>query len=104
MIRILTFIASLFLAGCCCPGPRQRIVVNNTGYVLDVMQDNQRIAVLRNGEQCALYDNWLVPRTTVTVTGRTETGGYVGADSWIFCSGSPEVWQINELRKPQPSR
>jgi hypothetical protein len=86
------------------PCPSQRIIVNNTGYILEVMQDNQRIAVLRNGEQCALRDNWLVPKTTVTVTGRTETGAYAGADSWIFNSASPEVWQINELRKPQPSR
>lgn len=110
----------LSLAGCCCqpcgvvppvapyyqsyPSPRQRSILNNTGYVLDVLQDNQRIAVLRNGEQCALCDNWLVPRTTVTVTGHTETGVYVGAASWIFQSGTPEVWQVNELRAPQPTR
>lgn len=111
----------LFLEGCCCSGPyvanpcnpygpyapcnpRQRIVVNNTGYVLEVMQDNRRVAVLRNGEQCGLYDYWLTPKSTVTVTGHTESGVYIGADCWIFNSGSAEIWQVNQLQRPLESR
>lgn len=92
------------LLSCGCSGPRQRVVLNNTGHVLTVRQDGEEIARLRNGEQVGLDENWLIPKTTVTVTGHTPDGLYVGADSWTFLSNSPEIWQINQLRRPQESR
>lgn len=67
-------------------------------------QDGERIATLQDGQQVGLNENFLIPKTVVTVTAHTPTGVYVGAESWTFLSNNPEVWQINEVRRPQPSR
>lgn len=93
---------SLLCAGCC--GPRQRVVLNNSGHILTVVQDGKEIARLQNGQQVGLDENFLIPKTVVTVTATTPEGAYVGAQSWTFLSNTPEVWQVNEVRRPQESR
>lgn len=102
MTETLTLLVLLLAAGCC--GPRQRVVFNNTGHVLRVSQNGKLIATLENGEQVGLDENFLIPKTVVTVSAFTPDGQYVGADSWTFLSNNPEVWQINEVRRPQESR
>jgi len=76
-------------------------MVNNTGSVLDVFQDGVLIhRGVQTGQVVAVRPAFLV-NTTITVVGRTETGEYVGTDSWIY-GNAPEVWTITRLYKPQP--
>lgn len=104
----------LIFTGCCahkhrgskCENARvQQLVLNNTGYLLDVTQDGCVIGqALTNGQTVAIVPRLFVPRSVVTVTARNATGGYVGADTWVFCSGLAEVWRVDHVRRPQESR
>ena len=79
-------------------------MLNNTHFILSVNQDDKWLARLQPGQQVALSENWLVPKTVVAVTAYAPGEVYIGAESWTFLSNTPEIWQVNEVRRPQPSR
>lgn len=76
-------------------------VVNNTPYLLDVVQDGNVVSRgIRPGQVLPLRPLWLRRNSTVTVLGYDEATGYAGTDSHIFSSAVSEVWTVNSLIAP----
>jgi hypothetical protein len=103
---------ALLGTGCCCtyrptePCARMApstgyMVVNNTGVLINVIQDGQVIASnIEPGQVVTIRPVWM--RTTgVVVVGYTPTGEYVGSDSYIFSSAVKEIWTVTGLLRPQ---
>ena len=89
--------------GNCYPYPTGQSIVNNSGYVLDVFQDGvpiaQNIAV---GQVLPVRVGYFQRTTSIVVTGHTETGTYVGSDTYLFQFGAPEAWNVLRLYSPKP--
>jgi hypothetical protein len=79
------------------------MVVNNSGALMNLVQDGQVIAQhIESGQVVPIRPVWL--RTTcVVAVGYTPTGEYVGTDSYIFSSAVRETWTVNRLLRPQTS-
>lgn len=77
------------------------MVVNNSGVLINLVQDGQVIAQkIEPGQVVPLRPVWM--RTTAVVAvGYTTAGEYVGADSYLFSSVVRETWTINALIRPQ---
>ena len=112
MQRIVTLLTVLLSTGCyTCYHPTEPcarldpttgyMVVNNSGAVIDVIQDGQTIAKhIEPGQVVPIRPVWL--RTTAVVAvGYTPTGEYVGTDSYLFSSSVRETWTITRLIRPQ---
>jgi hypothetical protein len=77
------------------------MVVNNTGVLVNVVQDGQVIASkIEPGQVVPIRPVWM-RTTSVVVVGYTPTGDYVGSDSYIFSSAVREVWTVTGLLRPQ---
>jgi hypothetical protein len=77
------------------------MVVNNSGVLINLVQDGQVIAQkIEPGQVVPLRPVWM--RTTAVVAvGYTPAGEYVGSDSYLFSSAVRETWTINALIRPQ---
>lgn len=77
------------------------MVVNNSGALINLVQDGQVIAErIEPGQVVPLKPVWL-RTTSVVAVGYTPAGEYVGADSYIFSSAVREIWTVNRLMRPQ---
>lgn len=77
------------------------MVVNNSGAVINLVQDGHVIAEkIEPGQVVPIRPVWL--RTTAVVAvGYTPAGEYVGSDSYLFSSAVRETWTITRLIRPQ---
>jgi hypothetical protein len=77
------------------------MVVNNSGAIINLVQDGQVIAEkIEPGQVVPIRPVWM--RTTAIVAvGYTPTGEYVGTDSYLFSSAVRETWTITRLIRPQ---
>jgi hypothetical protein len=77
------------------------MVVNNSGVLINLVQDGQVIAQkIEPGQVVPLRPVWM--RTTAVVAvGYTPSGEYVGSDSYLFSSAVRETWTISTLIRPQ---
>lgn len=82
----------------------RHVVMNNTGFLLDVSVDGQPLTTLATGQSISVMPHWLVPKTLVTVVAHDTHGNFVGTDNWTFLSATAEVWQVNQVMRPQESR
>jgi hypothetical protein len=79
------------------------MIVNNSGVLLNLVQDGQTIAQrIEPGQVVPLRPVWL-RTTSVVAVGYTPVGDYVGADSYTFSSAVRETWIVNALVRPQTS-
>lgn len=77
------------------------MVVNNTGFTLDLFQDGVQIADdLGPGDIQPVRPLVLQRRSNIVAIGHTENGEYAGTDHWSFVSGLPEVWSVGKLYRP----
>lgn len=77
-------------------------VVNNTGWLLDVVQDGIVICTdLETGKVMPLRNPLWHNKTVVVVTGHDKAGNYIGTATWTFISQTPEAWTVTRLLKPQ---
>lgn len=77
-------------------------VVNNTGCLLDVVQDGVTICTgLDTGKVLPLRNPLWRMKTVVTVIGHDKTGNYVGTATWTFIGETPEAWTVTRLDRPR---
>jgi hypothetical protein len=81
----------------------RHVVVNNTGFRLDVSQDGLPVTTLETGQSISLTPHWLVPKALVVVIAHDAQGNYAGTDNYTFLSSTAEVWQVDSVRRPQES-
>jgi hypothetical protein len=111
-MRYALLLLALFSAGChTCYHPTEPVarlgpstgymVVNNSGAVINLIQDGQVIAEkIEPGQVVPIRPVWL--RTTAVVAvGYTPAGEYVGSCSYLFSSAVRETWTVNYLLRPQ---
>jgi hypothetical protein len=81
--------------------PNGYMIVNNSGAIINLVQDGKVIASqIEPGQVVPLRPIWL--RTTAVVAvGYTPAGEYVGTDSYTFASNVRETWTITRLIRPQ---
>ena len=113
-MKKLALILALALTGCTTVympnGEKYRttaarhIVVNNTGYILDVSVDGQPVTSLQTGQSISLMPHWLVPNSQVAVIAHDAHGNYVGASTYTFHSATADTWQVNQVDRPRESR
>jgi hypothetical protein len=81
--------------------PNGYMVVNNSGAIINLVQDGQVIASrIEPGQVVPLRPIWM-RTTSVVAVGYTPAGEYVGTDSYIFASNVRETWTIHRLNRPQ---
>lgn len=81
-------------------------IVNNTGFTLDVYQNGELIVEgLETGQVLPIRQPFTIALNfNVTVVGRTDTGEYAGAKTWMYRNGYPEVWTVTDLYRPRIQR
>ncbi len=84
--------------------PSKHIVVNNTGYLLDLTVDGVPVTTLRNGQSIALQQHFLIPQTQASVIAHDASGCYVGAANYVFHTSTADTWQVNQVDRPRESR
>lgn len=112
MKNCIILLIALFAGGChTCYHPTEPVaklgpqsgfmVVNNSGAVINLIQDGQVIAEhVEPGQVVPIRPVWM--RTTAVVAvGYTPAGEYVGSDSYLFSSQVRETWTISRLIRPQ---
>lgn len=115
VMQVACLVSVLLLAGCTTvitpQGQQYQVVntgysvVNNTGLMLDVVQDGVTISTgLATGQVLPLRNPIWRHKTVVTVLGHDATGGYVGTATWTFVSETPEAWTVTRLASPKESR
>lgn len=120
---ILTALLSLLATGCTtvyeAQGPRHSVdqhppagstsvgataehsMVNNTRYLLNVVQDGRTIFTgLEPGQVLPVRARFLTGSTIITVSGYAADGKYVGTSAWNFLWNTPEVWIVSGLYQP----
>lgn len=111
-MKKLILLAALLAAGChthyhpTAPVASSRLstgymVVNNSGALINVIQDGQVIAEkIEPGQVVPIRPVWM--RTTcVVAVGYTPEGAYVGSADYIFQSNVRETWTVHYLWRPQ---
>ena len=81
--------------------PSNQAVLNNTGWTLDVYQDG--VIIGKNvpiGAIVPVRPTLWQRQTTVTVTGYSASGVYMGANTFTFNSCASETWAVNKLEIP----
>ena len=79
-------------------------VVNNTAFLLDIVQDGQVIARrLKPGQVLPLRSLWFQRISNVSAIGFESDGTYVGTDAFIFTNVYPQTWTVTGL-VPQGGR
>lgn len=87
------------------PVASQHVLVNNTGAQLDVLVDGQPFAQrLGSGQTLTVPYRVFYGRTVVTVLAYDPANNYLGTDSFVFYSSTPEVWTVNSVTPPNPER
>jgi hypothetical protein len=81
----------------------RHIVVNNTGYALDVSVDGKPLTTLQTGQTIGLPFTWLVPDQQVVVVAH-DHGQYIGCSTMEFHASRAYTWQINSVDRPQVSQ
>lgn len=77
------------------------MVVNNSGALINVIQDGQVVAErIEPGQVVPIRPVWMRTSCVVAV-GYTPGGEYVGSDSYTFQSGVRETWTVHRLLRPQ---
>lgn len=77
------------------------MVVNNSGALINVIQDGQVVAErIEPGQVVPIRPVWMRTSCVVAV-GYTPGGDYVGSDSYTFQSGARETWIVHRLYRPQ---
>lgn len=110
--NIVVSLMALILNGCVhCYQPTEPVarmgpstgfmVVNNSGALINVIQDGQTIAErIEPGQVVPIRPVWMRVSCVVAV-GYTPGGEYVGSDSYTFQSGVRETWTVHRLLRPQ---
>lgn len=87
------------------PAISQHVLVNNTGAFLDVVVDGQTYKQrLASGQTVIVPYRVFYGKTVVTVLAHDADGNYLGTDSYVFLSSTPEVWTVHEFYRPNPNR
>jgi hypothetical protein len=84
--------------------PSKHVVVNNTGYLLNLTVDGVPVTTLGNGQSLALQQHFLIPSTQASVVAFDAEGNYVGAANYTFHASTADTWQINQVDRPRESR